>query len=190
MEHDRMARPEATGRRVIADQLIAAFSIREFCAAQAAINSEIATLTNGEIVSVGQVEKIKGFVCRHGHALESLTRRSVSQVLWHNRCDAVRQLLELRRAGARASTKKFDALLASVDPDSRLRGTLKFHGSSTGRWSGSRFQPQNLKKPETKDLDAAIAAILNGDMAKVRELGAPLTIAGDISRAIICAVSG
>ena len=28
-----MARPEVTGRRVIADQLIAAFSIREFCAA-------------------------------------------------------------------------------------------------------------------------------------------------------------
>jgi len=33
MEDDRMARPEVTGRRVIADQLIAAFSIREFCAA-------------------------------------------------------------------------------------------------------------------------------------------------------------
>jgi hypothetical protein len=28
-----MARPEVTGRRVIADQPIAAFSIREFCAA-------------------------------------------------------------------------------------------------------------------------------------------------------------
>ena len=28
-----MARPEVTGRRVIADQSIAAFSIREFCAA-------------------------------------------------------------------------------------------------------------------------------------------------------------
>jgi hypothetical protein len=33
MEDDRMARPEVTGRRVTADQLIAAFSIREFCAA-------------------------------------------------------------------------------------------------------------------------------------------------------------
>src|SRR5262245_57235929 len=32
MEDDRMARPEVTGRRVIADQLIAAFSIREFYA--------------------------------------------------------------------------------------------------------------------------------------------------------------
>jgi DNA polymerase family A/CHC2 zinc finger/Toprim domain len=159
-------------------------------AEQATVQAEVAALTNGEIVSIHQVKKIKEFVRRHGHALETLTRRSVSQVLRHNPSEAVRQLLELRRAGARASTKKFDTLLASIDADSRLRGTLRFHGSSTGRWSGSRFQPQNLKKPETKDLDTAIAAILAGDMAKVRELGAPLTIAGDISRAVICAAPG
>jgi DNA polymerase len=156
-------------------------------AEQAAVNTEVAELTNGEIVSIGQIERIKAFVRRHGHAIETLTRRSVSQVLRHNPSDAVRQLLELRRVGARASTKKFDALLACIDADNRLRGTLRFHGSSTGRWSGSRFQPQNLKKPETKDLDTAITAILAGDIIKVRELGAPLTIAGDISRAIICA---
>jgi CHC2-type zinc finger protein/Toprim domain-containing protein len=156
-------------------------------AEQAAVNAELAALTNGEVVSIGQVEKIKNFVRRHGHTLESVTRRSVSQVLRHNPSDAVRQILELRRAGARASTKKFEALSSSIDTDCRLRGTLRFHGSSTGRWSGSRFQPQNLKKPETQDLDGAISAVLAGDMVKVRELGAPLTIAGDISRAVICA---
>jgi DNA polymerase family A/CHC2 zinc finger/Toprim domain len=159
-------------------------------AEQAAVNTEIAALTNGEVASIHQVEKIKAFINRHGHALETLTRRSVSQVLRHDPADVVRQVLELRRIGARASTKKFEALLSSVGTDCRLRGTLRFHGSSTGRWSGSRFQPQNLKKPETGDLDAAITAILAGDMAKVRELGAPLTIAGDISRAVICAAPG
>jgi DNA polymerase len=119
-----------------------------------------------------------------------LTKRSVSAVLAHNPTGQVRQLLELRRAGARASTRKFDALLNSVDTDQRLRGTLRFHASSTGRWAGSRFQPQNLKKPETKDLDAAVDAIMAGDMARIRELGAPLTVAGDIARGIICAAPG
>jgi DNA polymerase len=157
---------------------------------QANINAEICTLTDGEIGSVHQVGKIKAFVQRHGHTLEGLTKRSVSAVLAHNPAGHVRQLLELRRAGARASTRKFDALLKSVDTDQRLRGTLKFHASSTGRWSGSRFQPQNLKKPETKDLDAGVDAILAGDMARIRELGAPLTVAGDIARGIICAAPG
>jgi DNA polymerase len=159
-------------------------------AEQVNINAEIGTLTNGEVVTVNQVEKIKAFVRRHGHILEGLTKRSVSTLLEHNPSDIVRQLLELRRAGARASTRKFDALLKSVDADQRLRGTLRFHASSTGRWSGSRFQPQNLKKPEIGDLDAAVDAIMAGDMARIRQLGAPLTVAGDIARAIICAAPG
>ena len=50
---------------------------------QIAINAEIAALTEGEIVSVNQVEKIKAFVRRHGHTLESLTRRAISAVLAH-----------------------------------------------------------------------------------------------------------
>jgi DNA polymerase len=157
---------------------------------QASINVEIRALTNGEIDSVHQVERIKAFVLKHGHTLTGLTKRSVSAVLAHNPADNIRQLLELRRAGARASTRKFDALLKSVDADQRLRGTLRFHASSTGRWSGSRFQPQNLKKPETKDLDAAVDAIMAGDMARIRELGAPLTIAGDIARSVIGAAPG
>ena len=159
-------------------------------AEQTALNTEIAQLTDGEITSINQVEKIKDFVRRHGHTIESLTRRSTSQILRHNPSNVVRQLLELRQIGARASTRKFNTLLASVDTDSRLRGTLRFHAAATGRWSGARFQPQNLKRPETKDLDAAVDAILAGDAAKVRELGAPLTIVGDISRAIISAPPG
>jgi DNA polymerase len=157
---------------------------------QANINVEIQALTNGEIDSVHQVAKIIAFVRRHGHTLEGLTRRSVSAVLAHNPAENIRQLLELRRAGARASTRKFDALLKSVGADKRVRGTLRFHASSTGRWSGSRFQPQNLKKPETRDLDVAVDAILACDLPRIRELGAPLTVAGDIARAIICAAPG
>src|SRR5262249_5548344 len=150
----------------------------------------IAALTDNEITTVNQVERIKAFVRRHGHTLASLTKHSISAVLAHDPEDDVRQVLELRRQGARASTRKFDALLASVDTDNRLRGTLRFHASSTGRWSGQRFQPQNLKKQETGDLDAAVTAIVTGDTDRIRELGAPLTVAGDTARAIICAAPG
>jgi DNA polymerase len=155
-----------------------------------AINTEISALTDGEITTVDQVAKITTFVERNGHSLSGLTKRSVAAVLAHAPGDVVRRVLELRREGARASTRKLDRLLASVDADSRLRGTLRFHAASTGRWSGRQFQPQNLKKPETKDLDGAIDAILAGDLERVRVLGAPMTVTGDVSRAIICAAPG
>jgi DNA polymerase len=154
------------------------------------INSEIAAHTEGEITSVDQVARILAFVRRHGHLLASLNKRSVSAVLAHEPGDAVRRLLELRGEGARASVRKLDSLLASVDVDDRLRGTLRFHAASTGRWSGRGYQPQNLKKVETADIDAAVDAVLSGDMVRIRELGAPLTIAGDVSRSIICAAPG
>ena len=134
-----------------------------------------------------QAERIKDYIRRHGRTLNSLTKRSVSALLEHNPSEQIRQLLELRRDGARASTRKLDRLLKCVDRDSRVRGTLRFHGSATGRWSGRGYQPQNLKKPETKDLDAAVNAVLSCDIACVRALGPPLTIAGDVSRSIICA---
>jgi hypothetical protein len=102
----------------------------------------------------------------------------------------VQHVLELRQLGARASVRKLDRLLLSIDGDSRMRGTLRYMGSSTGRWSGRGYQPQNLKKSETADIGAAIDAILAEDIERIRELGAPLTVAGDVSRAMICAAPG
>ena len=66
-----------------------------------------------------------------------------------------------------------------------------FHGSAPGRWSGRRFQPQNLKKPaKTLDVDSAIAAIKSGELGRVEALGQPLSIAADVSRGLICARPG
>ena len=137
---------------------------------QGAINNAVSMLTNGTITTANQVRRIQAFVNERGHALASLNKRSVSAVLANNPASEVRQLLELRRDGSRASVRKLNSLLAGVDADHRLRGTLRFHGAATGRWSGRRFQPQNLKKPETKEhIDAAIDAIIAGNDAQLRD---------------------
>ena len=158
-------------------------------AEQAALDLEVTRHTDGEITSVHQRDRILAFVRRHGHALEALTKRSVAAILARQPDDAVRYLLELRQQGARASVRKFERLLKSVDSDSRVRGSLRYHGSSTGRWSGRGYQPQNLRKPEG-DLDAAVEAILGGDLEQIRRLGAPLTVAADVSRSMVCAAPG
>jgi len=155
-----------------------------------AINAELSALTGGTITSIDQVQRITAFVRDHGHRLQSLAKRSVAAVLAHDPGSKVERLLELRQHGARASARKLDRLLASVDSDGRLRGTLRFHGAATGRWSGRGFQPQNLKKAKTENIAAAVDAILAGDLEQVRGLGAPLMLAGEISRSIICAPAG
>ena len=157
---------------------------------QKAVNRAVAVLTDGKITTANQVLRIRTFVEDHGHQLKSLAKRNVAAVLAHNPEDDVKQLLELRRDGSRAAARKLDTLLASINADDRVRGTLRYHGAATGRWSGNGFQPQNLKKSETKELDAAIDAILAEDIERVRTLGAPLSIVGDVSRSMICAAPG
>src|SRR5262249_52467574 len=140
--------------------------------------------------SIDQVQRITAFVRDRGHQLQSLAKRSVAAVLAHDPGGKVERLLELRQDGARASARKLDRLLASVDSDGRLRGTLRFHGAATGRWSARGSQQQNMKKAKTENIAAAVDAILAGDLEQVRALGAPLMLAGEISRSIICAPVG
>ena len=53
-------------------------------------------------------------------------------------------------------------MLLLADPeDSRIRGTLFYHGASTGRWSSKLVQQQNLKR-STKDSEDAFAMLRSG----------------------------
>jgi DNA polymerase len=155
-------------------------SVRE----RARINTILQQLTDGAINSVDQVARIRAAANAHGHAMSTLNKRSVSAVLAGGLSEHVRQLLELRRDGARSSTQKFERVLAYMDDtDDRLRGTMRFFGSATGRWSGRGPQLQNLKKNESGIPLAAINAVRRGDREQLRTFGNPLTVLGDIARA-------
>ena len=60
--------------------------------------------------------------------------------------DPVRRVLELRQSLALSSSKKFDAVLARMQPDGRVRGQFRFFGAHTGRWTGTGVQLQNLSR--------------------------------------------
>jgi len=58
------------------------------------------------------------------------------------------KVLRWRSEISRTSVKKYPALLEALDDDDKLRGCLQFCGAGrTWRWSGRRFQPQNLARP-------------------------------------------
>jgi DNA polymerase len=174
-----------------ADQPLARAALEIVRQEQIAINAEIAALTNGEIKTAGQVARIKAFALARGHELKGVTKRSVAAVLARGNPSAeTRRLLELRRDGGSASVKKLNSLFAGVDADGRVRGTLRFSATSTGRWAGARFQPQNLPRPTIKNIDSAVAAVMSGDLNCVREFGAPLSVVGSILRSMICAAPG
>jgi DNA polymerase len=166
----------------------AAHSVIE--AARPELDAELRQLTNG--IGANQVGKLLQWLQQCGCKLQKLDKKSIERKLLDDELPAgVRRALELRLASAQSATRKIDALLVRASEDGRVRGSFVFHGASTGRWSGAGAQFQNLKRPKTEDLEAAIAAIGSGNYALVRKLfPQPLSIVGDISRSLICAAPG
>jgi DNA polymerase bacteriophage-type len=157
---------------------------------RARLNTAMAALTEGTIDSIDEVQRIRALANAHGQDMKSLSKRSVTAVLAGEPSELVRQVLELRRDGARASTKKYQRILDSVTEDDRIRGTMRMYGAGPGRWSGRGPQLQNLKKNEDNIPLTAIEAVRSGDRDRLRAFGNPLTVLGDIARALVCAGPG
>lgn len=156
------------------------------------INAELAELTDGAVTSIHQVAKLKEWLAAQGNSTTVLDKAVIEELLANGELPAtVRRVLELRQGGAQAAARKIDAFLARCDADGRIRGALRYHGASTGRWAGNGVQPQNLKRPIIENIDAAVAAIATGDLQYIKKLyPQPLSVIGDISRSLITAAPG
>jgi DNA polymerase len=156
-----------------------------------AINLKLQELTDGAITSVDQPKRFLAAINARGHNMTTMNKRAVAQVLANKPDDYVRQLLELRRIGARAAVNKYKRMLAYASPfDDRMRGTLRMYGAGPGRWSGLGPQLQNLKKNESSLPLSVVDSIRTGDRSGIAQYGNPLALLGDVSRASLCASPG
>lgn len=95
-----------------------------------------------------------------GLELGDLRADTVSEALgWDSISPEARKLLDIRQAVARSSTAKFKAMVDLADEDERVRGLFRYHGATTGRWSSTGVQLQNLPRGAADpDLYAAVKA--------------------------------
>src|SRR6516225_8708490 len=157
----------------------------------AEINARLNELSVGVITSVDQVARIKDAVNARGHAMTSLTKRSVSATLAHNPDEVVRELLTLRQRGAYASVRMAKRLLGFADPgDSRIRGWGRIYGAGPGRWSSPGPQLHNFKRNDAEYPATLVGALIAGDYAELARWGNPLAVAAELSRAALCATVG
>jgi hypothetical protein len=120
--------------------------------------------------------------------MTTLNKRGVAAVLAGKPDEFVRELLELRRKGARASARKFARMLMYAgEQDNRLRGTLRWHGGGPGRWVGLGPQLQNLDRNDLGVPLEAIEWVRTGDRARLAQYGNPLTLIGSLARGALCA---
>ena len=78
--------------------------------------------------------------------------------------DAKRAVEILGEAG-KSSVAKYPAINNMVSDDGRVRGSIRYYGAHTGRWSGWGIQPQNFPRTSiVKNQETAWAAIAEGNM--------------------------
>ena len=129
-------------------------------------NATVSKITGGAAKTAGQRDVLIKFMSSLGYDVDDLKKSTLEHALEDPALpDEIRELILARLQAAKASVKKYDALIRSTCSDRRLRGCLLFCGAQkTGRWAGRLFQPQNLPRgtltPE--QVDTAIDAIKNG----------------------------
>jgi DNA polymerase len=132
--------------------------------AQHDLTRDIIRLTNGQVCSLNQVEKLRHWLKFQGVDTPDLRRGTVQTLLTDQAIiGAPRKALQARLDASRSSTAKLAAIVSARSLDGRLRGTFQYYGAQrTGRWAGRRLQPQNLFRGSIKDVNGAIAVIEAG----------------------------
>jgi len=93
------------------------------------------------------------WVNAQGIELKSIQKKDVQDALSGNLPPNVRRALEIRQQLGKTSVKKYDAILACVCKDERVRGISQFYGARTGRFSGRLVQMQNLPRNYLEPLE-------------------------------------
>ena len=98
-----------------------------------------------------QIEKLLAWLGGKRLQLLNLQKTTVSDALNLELVPEVRRMLEIRQEVSKSSNAKYMALKNQCCEDGRVRGVLVYHGTRTGRWSGSGFQPHNLPRESYSD---------------------------------------
>src|SRR5690606_33264200 len=103
-------------------------------------------LTMGLVTKPGSRKSILEFLALEGVILEDLKAQTVKDALRKEDLpEDMKQLLEIRQALSKTSTKKYQAFLnRAMEDDGRVRDILMYHGASTGRDTGTGIQIQNF----------------------------------------------
>ncbi len=121
-------------------------------------------LTNGEVPTVGCIDKLVRFCGSKGVDIPNLQKITVAGALAGDIPPVVREVLEIRQAIGRSSTKKYNAMLRVACADGRVRGLVQYHGATTGRFAGRLIQPHNFTRGVYKvNPDDLVSAIRQED---------------------------
>lgn len=124
--------------------------------------NELQTITDGEVTTGKQVDRIRKWCEEHRVYLDNLQKSTVTQALedvkarienGESDLEDAKRVLEIRQMLGNSSVAKLDKMLEMVSTDGRARGLMQYHGGGTGRWAGRLAQPHNMPSPSVTNAE-------------------------------------
>jgi len=144
--------------------------------AKSAALAEVKHMTNGELTNIASRGQFLTYIeDAYNITLENARKeylKAQARELADRGDDLARkaaELIRLRLRVSKSSLAKYDKIIDIIDGD-RAYGLLRFHGASTGRWSGNLFQPQNLPRGSVDMPDLCIEVLKHRDAEIVEML--------------------
>ncbi|MDQ1088597.1 DNA polymerase [Siphonobacter sp. SORGH_AS_1065] len=111
------------------------------------------------------VKQLSSWLNENGQEVEKLRKEDVSEMLSSKELAAeVRRILQIRQEASKSSVKKYEAMLAYIGADNRVRGLFQFYGANrTGRWAGRGIQLQNLPQNHLDHIELAREVVKEND---------------------------
>jgi DNA polymerase len=161
--------------------------------AKEALFAEFTALTGG--LSPHQVAKTREWLKGRGFTFPNLEAETVEEALDTMIMPRdVARVLQIRLTTAPTSLKKLDAMLACAGADGRARGLFQYHAATTGRWSATLIQPQNLPRPtiaiDPADIEELVAVVKTGDSTGLERWGPPIEVLMSALRYALVATDG
>jgi DNA polymerase len=140
---------EMNERGIKIDRELLNASIRMAETAKAEAVVELTGITHGQITAPSQSKRIADYCC-----LESVTANAITDVIDSpDLNETQRRVLEIRQLLGKSSIAKLESAIVRLCEDDRIRDLLIYHGASTGRETGSGFQPLNLPRGKVRPKD-------------------------------------
>ena len=168
--------------------------------AKARADKRMSELTQGRVAKCTEVAKLVAWLNARGVTCESVAKGDIVEIILRTQLlddPQAREAIELRRSAAKSSTAKFQSIVNSVCRDGRVRGSLRYHGASTGRWAGAGMQPHNFPRIDDGESVAATIKLLRNTNTGAEAcdaialfLGEPMAFLSKCLRSMIVAKPG
>lgn len=186
-------RINARGFGVDVDAAAAMEEIKEHAAAL--LDYQVAMLTQGNVLAITEVAKIKQYASSVGEEIDDAGREALKQIVERQDIpNDLRDLLKLRLDASRAPKKSAAILRAHVG--GRIRHATVFHGALSGRSTArgaGNIQLLNVARPRpgktAEQCEAYLDAAVRRDIAYLSsaEHGPLLAALADAQRSLFCA---